>query len=230
MITMCMVVLAGLVLGAAPVMVDAQEAQTIEERYLASAVSVDILTAQIANGGQELQGLALQAIADGLASGTLMPTDERLYYAIEPAVDRGVVTIDHSMRRTILTYGTSVREEAVRVLALLGTEQAQEKLLTVAMYDAEPQLRVVALRGISTIAVDPEGTVSTQIGQILSREHFVYANPGTVYASVIALEGIARRDGNQFAPNAQAMLVEVASDHQYVQLVRQRALMVLSML
>ena len=203
-------------------------APSIEDVFLGTAVSVESLAAQIRTGGRDIRLLALRSLEDQLLRGDLDPDDERLYIALEPAVDEGVFRINHSVHRSMFIYDPMVRREAVKVMGMLGTDRAQEKLVAIALNDPEPLVRAQALRGIASIARDPDGEVSKAVARVILRERAGNPHQESVLEAVIALEAIAQGSRNKLHPSAREMVVHVASDFIYIQIVRARAVIALT--
>lgn len=200
----------------------------VEDIYLRSNVTVDTLAAQIRTGDRDTRLLAIRSLEAQLDRGAVDPASPELYEALLPAVDEGVFTINHTTQRSLFIYDPMVRREAVRVMGLLGTERAQGKLLAIALNDPEPQVRATALRGIGTIAIDPDGHVSRSIARVILRERADTPHQESVLAAVNALGAISRSSENALDPSAREMLVQVASDGIFIQVVRKQALLVLA--
>lgn len=203
-------------------------AVSVEELYLDSSVSIGTLATQIRTGSRETRLLAIHAIEAQLNEGVIDPADPTVFEALAPAVDEGVLTINHSVQRSFHIYNPFVRREAVRVMALLGTDEAQARLLTVAINDPEDQVRAEALRGIASIARDPDGQVSRNVARIILRERAEIPHQELVLAAVVALDALSDNEANIFHPTAEETLVDVASDGRFIQLVRDRAILALT--
>lgn len=206
----------------------ATDAVSVEELYLDSSVSIGTLATQIRTGSRETRLLAIHAIEAQINEGAVDPADTAVFDALAPAVDEGVLTINHSIQRSYHIYNPYVRREAVRVMALLGTDAAQARLIAVAINDPEDQVRAEALRGIASIARDPDGQVSRNIARIILRERADSPHQELVLAAVVALDALSDNEANVFHPSAEETLVAVASDGRFIQLVRDRAILALT--
>jgi len=200
----------------------------VEDVYLQSAVSVETIAAQIKTGGRDIRLIAIRSIEEQINSGIVDPADPNLFDALLPAVNEGVFTINHTVQRSLHIYDPMVRREAVRVMGLLGTLEAQDKLVGIILNDPEPQVRAEALRGIGLIASDPDGEVSRAIARVILRERATQPHQESVLAAVNAIGSISRTPENEIHPSAREMLVHVASDGMYIQLVRKHAMLTLS--
>ena len=206
------------------------EPLNVEELFLSSYVSVESIAGQIEFGGPEVQELALNSIEAGIASGQLDPTDEGLFEAIEPLVDRGVIEIRSNPNRTYEAYDPFLRRHATEVMGLLGTLRAQTKLVSLALDDPEPAVQVAALYGIASIAIDTDGEVTRSIARVLFEERAQEPNQETSFAAALAVSAIADDPSNVIHPSVREELVYVASDFRYFQRVRNAALIALSKL
>ncbi len=201
---------------------------SIEDALLGTGIGIESIAVQIRTGSRDIRLLALRTLEDQLRRGDVHPSDERLFMALEPAVDEGVLRINHSVHRSLFIYDPMVRREAVKVMGMLGTDRAQEKLVTIALNDPEPLVRAEALRGIGSIARDPDGEVSRAVARVILRERAGNPHQESVLEAVIALEAIAKEPRNTLHPSALEMVVHVASDFIYLQLVRARAVIALA--
>jgi hypothetical protein len=202
----------------------------VEELYLNTLISVEVVADQIEHGSEEVQMLALQSVEAGLAAGALDPRDEDLFLAIEPLLDRGVTVIRSNPNRTYEAYNPFVRVEAVRVTAMLGTDRARRKLISIALSDPEPQVRVESLYGLAAIARDPDGETTRSIARVLFQERADQPHQPTTYAALIAVSAIADDPANVIHESVREEIVKVASDFRYAELVRRQALVVLAKL
>jgi len=210
----------------------AESPLSVEELYLRAQVSVDTIRAQIDTGDRELRLLAIRSLRDQLEQGLLDPTDETLYRAVEPVVNEGVFTINQSVKHSLSVYDPMVRREAIHVMGMLGTDQAQAKLVKVAYNEPDPVVRAQALWAISGIATDADGQVSKTIGRIILRERAV-ATPvhqESMLAAVTALGAIAGDPANTFHPSALEALMMAATDATFWQVVREQAWRVIATL
>lgn len=216
----------------APAFLFAQEDEllSVEELYLQSQVSVQILSRQMRSPERDVQLLALDSLDSQLERGLIDPRDEAVLTAITPLIEHGVTTAFEDNRWSIESYDPMVRREAVRVLGKLKGAAVREKLVQTVRQDPEPIVRAQALFGLARIGSDPNGEVTRTIGKMLLREHLGRFDEGVVYAALVALRSIAAGEENVIDPASVEMLVYVASDLRYSRLLRSHALETLSIL
>jgi HEAT repeat protein len=216
-----------------PTLLCAQEGEerlSVEELYLESEISVEILARQMRSPERNIQLLALDSLESQLERGLIDPRDEAILEAVTPLVEHGVITAFRENRWSIESYDPMVRREAVRVLGKLEGEAVRNKLVQTVRQDPEPIVQAQALFGLARMGSDPSGEVTRTIAKMMLREHLGEFDEGVVYAALVALRSIASEGQNVMDPASVEMLVYVASDVRYSRLLRTHALETLSLL
>ena len=216
-----------------PPLAEAQENETrpsVEELYLQSEISLEILSRQMRSPERNVQLLALDSLENQLEGGLIDPRDEVVLNAVRPLIEHGVITSFGENRWSIESYDPMVRREAVRVVGKLKGDGARSVLVQTVRHDPEPIVRAQALFGLARMGSDPTGEVTQTIAKMMLREHLGDFDEGVVYAGLVALRSIASDGENVMDPASIEMLVYVASDMRYSRLFRSHALETLSFL
>lgn len=209
---------------------DQPRLRTIDELYLEGAISVRALSAQLRSSDSEHQILALAAIEDQLQTGLLAPDDEELFRALAVVLEEGVHHVAYSSSTMPFNYHPTVRYRAAQVMGLVGTEDARKQLVYTVAIDPDPAVRAQALYSLGAIGQDPDGSVTRTIARMMRREHVGDADPGAIYAALVAIERISSNPANVVDSSAVSMVVTVATGKPYNRLVRSKAMQVLAVL
>lgn len=208
----------------------AGETRSIEELYLESGVSVEMLARQLRSPERTVQLLAIETLSSQVEGGTAGGDEAEIIAALEPVIARGVMEVHEDNSWEISTYDPMVRREAIRVVGRLESEGARTVLVRTVRHDPEPIVRAQALFGLARMGYDPDGEVTRTIGKMLLREHVGSFDEGVVYAGILAIREIARNSASTVDPSSLEMLVYVASDGRYPRRLRNLALEALSIL
>jgi len=198
--------------------------QSVEDLYLNSMVTVETLGVQMTSPERTVQLLALSTLEHQIETGLIDPTNPAVLEAVSPLVKQGVLVVSRGGNRSIEIYDPGVRREAVRVVGRLGTGPARTALVQTVRHDPEPTVRAEALFALARMGVDPSGEVTRTIAGMMMNEHIQTFDEGVIYAAVTAIGEIASNPDSVVDPASREMLINVASDYRYSQMVRHLAL------
>jgi hypothetical protein len=168
---------------------------TIEELYLESEISLEVIESQLATDSIQLQTLALAALEDQVLSGSVDPDSESYVEIVSTTVAQGVTIISNNRYRLPDSYHPRVRMQAARLLGYSSAPVAQNALLTVLKADPEPAVKAQAMHALAQIGTDPEQKVSFTIGKTLRHETLRMHDEALVYAALAAVQQIGSNVG-----------------------------------
>ena len=210
---------------------DLSRLQTIDELYLESQISVQILKAQIMSDSLEHQLLGLAAMEDQLAAGTLDPHNREAFDALTHVLEQGVFSVARSGNQVPYDYNPIVRHKAARIMGLVGTEEARKKLVQTVELDPDASVRTQALYALADIGEDPDGSVTFAIARMLRSENLRQTpNDNAVFAALVAVERINGNADSTMHSMVVDVLVDVAVGRGFNRLIRSKALQVLSLM
>lgn len=200
--------------------------------YRESEPTLTTIARQIESRDPDQQFLALDTLESQIESGAVDRQDPQVLDAITPLVDEGVFIVPINAERPLEISDPTIRRQAVKLMASLGSTTAREKLQQSVLHDPNPIVTSQALLGLGQIARDPTGTTTRSIVRRMATEHYVNdeINPRVIDAALQALRAIVNNTDNVIDPATHEMLIALAGDGRYLRNFRNRALEILSMM
>lgn len=168
---------------------------TIEELYLDSQISLEVIESQLATDSIQLQSLALAALEDQVQAGTIDPNSDGYVDIVSNTVAQGVTIISNNRYRLPDSYHPQIRMRAARLLGYSTHPDAQNALITVLKADPEPAVKAQAMHALAQIGTDPDQKVSFTIGKTLRHESLTMHDEALVYAALAAVQRIGDNVG-----------------------------------
>lgn len=182
---------------------------TIEELYLESEISLEVIESQLFTNSRELQRLALTALEDQVQNGTVDTESDEYVDMVATTVAQGVTIISNNRYRLPDSYHPEIRIAAARLLGYSSNPSAQDALLTVLKADPEPTVRAQAAHSLGRIGSDPDQKVSFVLGKELRSQTRRMHDETFVFAALSALQQIGNEVG---MPNLHTLVRESAID------------------
>ncbi len=197
--------------------------RTIEELYLEQAIDQQIIRSQARSNTREAKFLAIQGVRAMVQRGEISPDNVEMIRVVEGLATEGI-------GRQVRTNGAvsnnfpDVRREAVGLLGDIGGPVAQRALIRVVREDPEPMVLAEAIYGLGTIGNNDENEITANIVAVLRRQNArEMPDNNLAFASLLALEKIARASGGISDPSVVDALLDVASGN-YIREVRLKAI------
>lgn len=219
--------LAVAVVGTAGAETVASAPLTIEELYLESEISLDVIESQLFTNSRELQRLALTALVDQVEAGTINPDADRYVDMVSTTMAQGVTIISNNRYRLPDSYHPEIRILSARLLGYSSHPDAQNALLTVVRADPEPTVRAEAVYALGRIGSDPEQKVSFTIGKALRSETRRMHDETFVFAALQAVQSLGNEVGmRNLHTLVRDSTIDIATGN-FNQLLRDKAIEVL---
>lgn len=168
---------------------------TIEELYLESEISLEVIESQLFTNSRELQRLALTALEDQVLNGSVDTESDEYVEMVSTTVAQGVTIISNNRYRLPDSYHPQIRIAAARLLGYSEHPSAQDALLTVLRADPEPTVRAQAAHSLGRIGSDPGQKVSFVLGKALRNQARTMHDETFVFAALSALQQIGNEVG-----------------------------------
>ncbi len=206
-----------------------REEQTIEELYLSQDIELQIIRGQALSNDRQLKFLALQSIRASVEDGTLTEENPGLFVILQALATEGTARQVRSEGAVINNF-PEIRRQSAQLLGEIGGERSQQVLLTILQEDPEPMVLAEAVYALGTIGINDDNETLNNIVFMLRRENAREAPDNNLaFASLLALEKIAQRQGGISDPETINVVLEVAAGA-YVRDVRLKAIDVINKL
>jgi hypothetical protein len=202
-----------------------REELSVEESYLQESVETMIIREQSRAESRDMKLVALEYINDAIERGN---TGEEVRSALEYLAFEGVMSKARENGRLVNNY-PDVRAKAAAALGNLGTPEAKNTLVKVAMADPEPMVITEAVKSLAKIGINDNDEVVNVISWVVTR--FDVLNPDNLLAlsALEAYEILASKGGGIKDPSAIRTIIRIA-DGPYIRPVQERARQVLATL
>jgi hypothetical protein len=202
-----------------------REELSVEESYLQESVETMIIREQSRAESRDMKLVALEYINDAIERGN---TGEEVRGALEYLAFEGVMSKARENGRLVNNY-PDVRAKAAAALGNLGTPEAKNTLVKVAMADPEPMVITEAVKSLAKIGINDNDEVVNVISWVVTR--FDVLNPDNLLAlsALEAYEILAEKGGGIKDPSAIRTIIRI-SEGPYIRPVQERAKQVLATL
>jgi HEAT repeat protein len=207
---------------------EAVEDLTIEELYLSQDIELQIIRSQALSNDRAMKMLAIQTIRSMMQEGSL-ENNPGIFTVLSSLSFEGT---NRQVREagSIVNNYPMVRKEAANILGEVGGDRARGILMNILEVDPETMVLSEAVYALGKIGDNPNGEVSDRIVWSLSKENAKQAPDNNfAFASLLAIEKIARGSGGIQDPEVVNVLLGVASGN-YIKDVRLKAVDVLGAL
>lgn len=217
-----------LIFGATSLWAQAQESgessvRTIEELYLDQAIDQQIIRGQARSNTREAKFLAIQGVRAMVQRGEVSPDNVEMIRVVEGLATEGIGRQVRSSGAVSNNF-PDVRREAVGLLGDIGGPIAQRALIRVVREDPEPMVLAEAIYGLGTIGNNDDNEITANIVAVLRRQNArEMPDNNLAFASLLALEKIARASGGISDPAVVDALLDVATGN-YIREVRLKAI------
>ncbi|MCL1992574.1 MAG: HEAT repeat domain-containing protein [Spirochaetes bacterium] len=173
-------------------------------------------TARSTNLEQKL--IALQFVSDLMEAGE---TGREIIETLEFLAIEGIINQTFESGRLTNNFPTA-RREAVRLLGVLGTEEARQILVRAILAETESMVLAEAVRSLGVIGTNPNDQTASAIAWAVTR--FDTLNPNNLLAlsAIDTFQILAGSEEGVTNPNIARLLVRI-SEGSYVRVVRERA-------
>lgn len=197
-----------------------REERTVEEEYLSTVE--DVIIKELAEADdQDSKWVALQYLETAVDDGRTTPD---MHEALDSLAGEGIFTQERTAGRLSNNF-PDIRAKACDILAKMGTEEAKNTLLKVAIADNEPMVASAAIRGLGEIGINDNDEVVEAISW--AHKRYVALNPTSslAFEVLVAFEKLSSTVENK-GPMIQTISA-IATNYRYVTPVREYALQVL---
>ena len=203
--------------------VTAQNRQlTVEESYLQQSLELMIIREHTRAEGREMKLIALEYISDAISRGNTGP---EIKEALEYMGIEGTINQTRENGRLVNNY-PDIRVRAATYLGDLGTPEAKDSLIKMALADNEPMVLTEVIKSLGRIGINDNDEVSSTISFIV--RHYDVLNPDNLLAlaALEAFEKLAASNG-RIDQNSVQTVLRIANGH-YLTAVREKARLVLA--
>jgi len=195
-----------------------QRELTVEESYLQESIEIMIIRETARSSTREQKMISLSYIKDALDRGS---TNDEIRQTLEYLSMEGRRTVVRERGR-IMNNFPDIRQQAVRYLGQVGTEDARKSLILVLQSENEPAVLQEAMKALGNIGTNENNETVTHIAWVMDNN--INSNPDNLLAlaAIDAFEKIGRKNNGLNAPEAIQTLLRI-SDGSFIKPVRDRA-------
>ncbi len=200
-----------------------KDEQSVESAYFSTVE--DVVITELANSDERDNKLvALQYLENAVNEGRATPD---MIVALGNLAGEGVTAQSRTNGRLMNNY-PDIRAKSCELLGKVGTEEAKQSLVKIALADSEPMVITAAVRSLGDIGINDRDEVVNTIAWANKRNRVLNPTSSLALEVVIAYEKLADsvEDKNAMVQDLGA----IATNYQYVKPVRDRALELLKKL
>ena len=197
--------------------------KSVDSDYLSTVE--DVVITELANSEERDNKLvALQYLEEAVSGGRASPDMIR---ALDQLAGEGITSQSRANGRLMNNY-PDIRAKACRLLGQVGTEEAKQSLVKVALNDNEPMVLSSAIAALGDIGINDNDEVVNTIAWANKGNRIL--NPTSSLASEVIEAFTKLADSTEDKKDMINEVAKIAGDYRYVTPVRQRALELLKKL
>ena len=196
-----------------------QRELTVEESYLQESIEIMIIRETARSSTREQKMISLSYIKDALDRGS---TNDEIRQTLEYLSMEGRRTVVRERGR-IMNNFPDIRQQAVRYLGQVGTEDARKSLILVLQSENEPAVIQEAIRALGDIGTNVDNETVAHIAWVMDRNNNSL-NPDNLMAlaTIEAFEKIAKTTDGLTSSEAVQTLLRI-TDGNFIKPVKDRA-------
>jgi hypothetical protein len=217
-------VLTGALVIAAPAQSSDGE-MSVEESYLQQSIENMIIRDQSRAAGRDEKMIALDYIEDAINRGN---TGEEVRSALEYIAMEGLINQTRENGRLVNNF-PDVRKRAATNLGALGTPEAKNILIRLAIAESEPMVITEAFKSLAKIGINENGETVNAIAWVVNRFESGIGDEQMALSALEAFEILAEKN-NGINGAAITAISRIATSSHHSRLIREQARMVLDKL